>query len=107
MVSLFSVYMGIRGCDVNLLLSAGAFADAVFLGALGMITSSICNNTVIAYMAPMIYYALNYGAGGKLQNFYLFSMTTGLFEPKLWLFATGVILIIVSIMLREIRKKFC
>lgn len=92
---------------MNFLLAAGAFADAVFLGALGMITSSICDNTVIAYMAPLVYYTLNYGAGGKLKNFYLFSMTTGLFEPKLWLFATGVVLIIVSITLREIRKKFC
>lgn len=103
---LFCVYMGIRNCDVTLGLMTGTLSDAIFLGALGMITSSICNNTVIAYMIPLVYYAVNYGMGGKLKNFYLFSMTVGKYQPKIWMLITGILLIAVSILFKAVLKKF-
>lgn len=105
-ISLFSVYMYIRHCDITLWLIIGTISDAIFLGSLGMIASSICNNTIIAYMVPTIFYALNYGMGSKLKNFYLFSMTMGQFTPKMWMLATGILLIITAILLKEIQKKF-
>lgn len=106
LTGLFCVYMGIRNCDVTLGLITGTLSDAIFLGSLGMITSSICNNTVIAYMIPLVYYAVNYGMGGKLKNFYLFSMTVGRYEPKIWMLVTGILLITVSILYRAVQKKF-
>ena len=58
-----------------------------------MMTAALTNNTVIAYMIPLVYYAINYGAGDKLGNYYLFSMRTSQFTPKLWLGVTGGLLI--------------
>lgn len=103
---LFCVYMGIRNCDVTLELMTGTLSDAIFLGSLGMITSSICNNTVIAYMIPLVYYAVNYGMGGKLKNYYLFSMTVGKYQPKIWMLVTGILLIAASILFKAVQKKF-
>lgn len=106
LISLFSAYMYIRHCDITLWLIIGTISNAIFLGSLGMITSSICNNTIIAYMIPTVFYALNYGMGSKLKNFHLFSMTIGQFTPKIWMLATGILLIIAAILLKEIQKKF-
>lgn len=105
-IILFSAYMYIRHCDITLWLIIETLSDAIFLGSLGMIASSICNNTIIAYMIPTVFYALNYGMGSKLKNFYLFSMTMGQFTPKMWMLATGILLIITAILLKEIQKKF-
>lgn len=104
-ICLFAAYMKIRSCDVTWKLVVGTLADAVFLGALGMLAASICNNTVIAYMPPIVFYTLNYGTGYKMGNYWLFSMTNGQFTPKLWLLATGIVLMAVSIMLRAVRRK--
>lgn len=57
-----------------------------------MFTSALCGNTVIGYMPPILYYALNIGMGPELGNFYLFSMTRGEYGPKLWLSAAGLLL---------------
>lgn len=104
-ICMFSGYMSIRDCDVDLRLMTGTLSDAIFLGSLGMITSSICGNTVAGYMIPIVFYSLNYGMGSKLKIFYLFSMTIGNFEPKIWMLITGILLIAVSILFRQIRKK--
>lgn len=92
LVSVFSFYMGMQNCHMTLLLVLGTLADAWFLGALGMLTSVLCGNTVIGYMPPILYYALNIGMGPRLGNFYLFSMTRGEYGPKLQLFAAGLLL---------------
>lgn len=105
LIALFSVYMGSRNCEITMRLFAGTLSDAVFLGSLGMLVSSLCNNTVIGYMIPMVFYALNYGMGSKLGNFYLFSMTGGQFMPKVWMLLTGILFIAVSIAWKETRKK--
>lgn len=105
-ISLFAAYMRIRSCDMTWVLIVGTLSDAIFLGSLGMLASSICNNTVLAYMIPIVFYTLNYGAGNKLKNYYLFSMTTGDFSPKIWMLVTGILLIASSIIFKEIRRKF-
>lgn len=102
----FSFYMSTRNCDITLQLVAGTISDAIFLGSLGMLTSSICNNTVIAYMIPTVYYASNYGMGDKLKNYWLFSMRVGDFKPKIWILITGFLLIAGSIIFKEVQRKF-
>lgn len=94
---LFVVYLQMQQCDVTVWLYLGTVANAVFLGALGMMTAALTNNTVIAYMIPLVYYALNYGAGDKLGYYYLFSMCSAYFTPKLWLGVTGGLLILLSL----------
>ena len=105
-ICIFSGYMSIRDCDVDLRLMTGILSDAIFLGSLGMITSSICGNTIVGYMIPIVFYTLNYGMGSKLKNYYLFSMTIGKFGPKIWMLITGILLITTSIIFRGIRKKY-
>ena len=104
-ICMFSGYMCIRDCDVDLWLMTGTLSDAIFLGSLGMITSSIGGSTVVGYMIPIVFYTLNYGMGSKLKNYYLFSMTTGKFEPKIWMLITGILFIAASVIFRGIRKN--
>ena len=102
----FALYMRMRLCDVSWLLFAGTVADAVFLGGLGMITAALAGNTVVGYMAPLVYYGINYGAGGKLGNFYLFSMCISEYEPKLWILGAGVLLILAALAVKRMGKRF-
>lgn len=106
LISLFGIYMKAQNCDVTPLLIIGTLANAVFLGSLGMIFAAISNSTIIGYMIPMVYYALNFGMGSKLGNYYLFSMSNLDFKPKIWLIITGGLLISASLLVKQIKKRF-
>lgn len=101
----FTVYMKIRSCDMAPVMALGTVADAIFLGAMGMLTSALTGNTVIGYMPPLLYYALNIGIGPKLGSFYLFSMAIGNYKAKIWLFAAGVLMIAASLLYQKLRKR--
>lgn len=102
---LFTSFLSLRQCDVTLWLYLGTVANAIFLGALGMMAAALTNNTVIAYMIPLIYYALNYGAGEKLGNYFLFSMRIPDYTPKLWLGITGGLLILGALIFQSGRGR--
>ena len=104
LISLFSGYMALRGCDITMRLVSGTLADAIFLGSLGMAASALCNNTVTGYMIPLVYYAVNYGAGNKLGNFYLFSMTAGSYSPKIWMLSAGLLSAAGALIIRRLRR---
>lgn len=106
LVALFGIYMAIRASEVTLLLVIGTIANIVFLGSLGMVTAALTNNTIISYMIPMVYYALNYGMGAKLGNYYLFSMSLNDFEPKIWLLITGILFIVISLVVVKVKPRF-
>ena len=80
-------------------------ADALFLGSMGMLTSALTGNTVIGYMPPLLYYALNIGMGPKLGSFYLFFMITGNYTAKLWLFTAGLAMIAAALFYQRLRKS--
>lgn len=105
LIYLFVVYMQTQGSDVTMVLVFGAAANAIFLGSMGMLVSALTGNTVIGYMPPFLYYALNIGMGPKLGNFYLFSMTVGNFRVKIWLLAAGVLMIMVSLLYQIFRRR--
>ena len=105
LICLFVVYMQTQGSDVTMILVFGAAANAIFLGSMGMLVSALTGNTVIGYMPPFLYYALNIGMGPKLGNFYLFSMTVGNFRVKIWLLAAGVLMIMVSLLYQIFRRR--
>ncbi|MDE7367221.1 MAG: hypothetical protein K2N24_07695 [Lachnospiraceae bacterium] len=104
-ISVFIWFMQVCDCEVSILLLFGTLADALFLGGLGMLGAAIINHTAVAYMLPLIYYTLNYGAGSKLGNFYLFAMTMEQYEPKFWLFFSGLILISAAIITKYLQKR--
>ena len=95
----------LQSCDVTPVLALGTIADALFLGSMGMLTSAVTRNTVIGYMRPLLYYALNIVMGPKLGSFYLFSMVTGSYTAKLWLFATGILMIVAAVFYQRLRKR--
>lgn len=105
LIVLFGAYMKIQKSDVTLLLLMGTVANAVFLGSLGMFTAALSDNTIIAYMIPLIYYIMNYGAGRKLGNYDLFSMRILHFQPKIWLFTTGILLVFASLLIKRLKRK--
>ena len=87
------------------ILALGAIADALFLGFMSMLTSALTGNTVIGYMPPLLYYALNIGMGPKLGSFYLFSMIKGSYTAKLWLFVVGILMIAAALFYQRLRKR--
>ncbi len=105
LIAIFTVYMKMRSCDVMLVMALGTAADAVFLGSIGMLTSALTGNTVIGYMPPLLYYALNIGMGPKLGSFYLFSMAIGDYKAKIWLFVAGVAMMAASLLYQKIRRR--
>lgn len=104
-VGVFTLAMRARMCDVTWLLFAGTVADAVFLGAVGMAAAALADNTVAGYMAAFVTYGINWGAGRNLGNFYLFSMSISEYEPKVWLFVTGMLLISASFTVKWIKRR--
>lgn len=105
LIVLFSIYMKLQNCDVTAVLALGTMADAIFLGSMGMLTAALTGNTVIGYMPPLLYYALNIGMGPKLGSFYLFSMRTGSCTAKLWLSAAGLLMITAALLYQRLRKQ--
>ena len=100
-IALFCVFMSLQKSDVTFLMFVGTAANAVFLGSLGMLAAALTGNTIIAYMIPMVYYMLNYGAGRKLGNYYLFSMRSLDYQPKIWLLTTGILLIFLTLLINS------
>lgn len=68
-----------------------------------MLSAALIDNTIISYMMPIVYYMLNYGAGRKLGNYYLFSMRVLEYQPKVWLFTTGILLIFLSLLIKRLK----
>lgn len=78
----------------------GTMANCIFLGGLGILIYGFVDNVAVAYMVPILYYILNYGAGKKLGNFYLFSMARGSYDEKKYLLITGVLMVVCGIGVR-------
>ncbi|MCI8589929.1 MAG: ABC transporter permease [Clostridiales bacterium] len=103
-ISLFAIFMKLQHSDITLILVIGTLIDALFLGAIGMFTSALTGNTVMGYMAGLLYYALNVGMGNKLGCFYLFSMTFGQYASKCWLALAGFAMVAISLLYQKIVK---
>lgn len=78
-------------------------ANAIFLGGVGMLVFSVSDHVVFAYMIPLIYYEMNFGTGkDKLGKFWLFSMQSGSMDEKHYLIITGLLMVILSILIRQL-----
>lgn len=82
----------------------GAFASAGFLGALGFFGAGISGNVTVGYMTAMIYYIMNFTLKDKLGSFYLFSMSMGDGEGKVFLFAAAVLVIAAVFEWKKIKE---
>ncbi len=83
----------------------GTLAEMLFLGGLGLFFYGLCDNLVIGYMAPMVYFIAAIGGGEKwLRMFYPFSMARGSYGEKIWLAVGAALLAGAGIWLRCRRK---
>ena len=83
----------------------GTLAEMLFMGGLGLFFYGLCDNLVIGYMAPIVYFIAAMGGGQKwLRMFYPFSMALGSYGEKVWLAAGAVVLAGAGIWLRCRRK---
>ena len=105
LVLAFSLFMFVCGCEITIELIGGTIADAMFLGAIGLLTSAITSNMPVSFMIPLLYYVLNLTMKSKLGNFNLFSMMNGNYQPNIWLFISSLILVFVSIMIKKMFSK--
>ncbi len=83
----------------------GALASALFLGALGFFGAGISGNVTVGYMVAMIYYIANFTLKEKLGNFYLFSMSNGAGEGKVFLLAAALLVIAAAFEWKKIRES--
>lgn len=83
----------------------GTYVEMLFMGGLGLFFYGLCDNLVIGYMMPIMYYIAAIGSGSKfLKFFYPFSMVRGSYTEKWALAAAGALFIIGGIALRCRRK---
>jgi ABC-type sulfate transport system permease subunit len=84
----------------------GTLAEAFFLGGMGLCACSLFDQIAIAYMLPLMYYILCFGAGKKLlKDFYLFSMLYGSYQEKVRLAVMGLVLITIGICYPYLVKR--
>ena len=105
LIALFSLVMILNGCEITLIMYFGTIADAMFLGAIGLLTAAITNNLTVSFMPPIIYYLLNITMQRKLGVFNLFAMMNENYAPNVWLFLTGITLIVVSVLIKRVITK--
>gem|GEM_PF-4000425 len=83
----------------------GILAGAFFLWMVGFMAYGVTGNVVVGYLLPAAYYILNFSLGGKLNNFYLFSLAKNCMAEKYWLLGVGVVFLIITLAYRQIIRR--
>ncbi len=107
---LLGLYVGMlkyQGCEFPVVkYFFGTLAQMLFMGGLGIFFYGLCDNLVIGYMVPIVYYIAAIGSGQKLlKMFYPFSMMLGSFKEKGVLAFGAVALIGAGVWLRCRRRR--
>lgn len=106
LIGVFCLAMRLGRCDVTVSMFLGCFAGAMFLGASGLFTSAVFNNTAVSYMVPLIIYAASFSGPKLLGNFWLFSMTAGQYHQKVWLFVAAVVMLAAAFAVKGLKRRF-
>lgn len=67
--------------------------------------SAVFNNVAVSYMIPIIIFAASFSGPKVLGHFWLFSMTTGQYEQKLWLFGTALVLMAAAFAVKALKRR--
>ncbi|WP_443659478.1 hypothetical protein [Clostridium algidicarnis] len=107
LVTAFTLMLKHNNCDFPLLkYILGTFLSAIFLGSVGLFTSAISGSTIFGYMGSIIYLILNIMTKNKyVGKFYIMSMGHKGFNEKYWLLAGSVILILISLIIKFLKRK--
>lgn len=90
-----------------MLWALGSSVSAFMLGTLGFFSFVLTGNWVAGYLAPVFYYVLNMAMGTKLGKFNLFSLGLNSFEEKYWLMASGLLLVLITFVIYQIKLRKC
>lgn len=105
LVCLFVWFLYLNEYEVHWFHLYGSIASAFFVGSIGFAVSGLCGNTIIGYMAVVIYYLACYGLKKQLGVFWLFRMSAGIKTGKSWMFVGGAMLIAVTFVVLEMRRR--
>lgn len=99
MVLIFIGVLKMGNCEFPAtLFFLGTMSEILALGGIGMLFYSLSDQVVAGYMIPLLYYLISYGSKNKyLGKFYLFSMSEGRYDEKIYLAAAGIIFISIAI----------
>lgn len=90
--------------EVSITHALASYANAVFLGGLGIFASAVSGNAVIGYLVPVLYFIMD--LMGSFGSFTMFSMMrNGTMEYKVALFIIGICCIAASMWSRNIIAK--
>lgn len=105
LVCFFVWFLYLNECEVRWFHLYGGVASAFFMGSIGFTFSGLCGNTIIGYMAVVIYYLACYGLKKQLGVFWLFQMSAGIETGKTWLLVGGAVLIAVTFVVLKMRQR--
>ena len=103
--AVFMFYMKSQDSEVTARMFRGSVVTSLALGSIGFFTSAVSDNTIVGYMAAIMYYLCNFVMKDKLDRFYLFSMMSGSFEEKRWLLGMAAVLVVSGFIYRRAVKK--
>ena len=85
----------------------GTVASEIALGSIGFFTAVLSNSIIAGYLVSIGYFLFNYlGNIAGTNVFCLFSMGTGDFITKVWLFGISILLITITLIYVK-KKKVC
>ena len=100
----FVLLMAALESEVSIAHIPAVYANAIFLGGLGILASAISGHAVVGYMIPVLYFVMD--LMGSLGTFTMFSMMrNGQMNGKWVLFVIGVCCIAASIWIRNIAAE--
>lgn len=92
----FVILMSAMESEVTFIHALGSYANAIFLGGLGILASALSRHGIIGYMVPVLYFVMDLMGG--LCSFTIFSMARyGTMDGKCVLFIIGICCIAASV----------
>ena len=108
LTGIFAEIMIVKNCTFPYMsYVVGTVISELALGSVGFFAAVLSNSVIVGYLVSIGYFLFNYlGNISDTNIFCLFSMRTGDFITKVWLFGISVLLITITLIYVK-KKKVC
>lgn len=108
LTGIFAEIMIVKNCTFPYMsYVVGTVISELALGSAGFFVAVLSNSVIAGYLVSIGYFLFNYPGNIPGTNiFCLFSMRTGGFITKVWLFGISILLITITLMYVK-KKKVC